>query len=234
MNRIGVIVTTKEEILRICDHTVLRTDAPFSEIAENCRLAIRFNCASMCLAPAHVYEAKKFCGGKLKICTVIGFPNGYNDTATKVFEARHMIEEGADEIDAVINIGWANSGMYAAIEDELMQLRRAAEGTILKIIVETCKLSEPTLREICRVVSNSGADFIKTSTGFAERGATVRDVEIMREECAPETKIKAAGGISSFEDAELLVKAGADRLGTSRLVKLMLNEAKDTKNSLTY
>ncbi len=214
---------TKEDILRMCDHTVLRTDAPFSEIAENCRLAMKYNCASMCLAPAHVYEAKKLCGDRLKICTVVGFPNGYNDTATKVFEAKHLIEEGADEIDVVINIGWAVNGMYGAIEDELRQIRKATEGYILKVIVETCKLPESVLREVCKVVSRSGADFIKTSTGFAERGATVRDVEIMRAECSPETKIKAAGGISSFEDAEAMIKAGANRLGTSRLVKLMLD-----------
>lgn len=224
---------TKQEILRMCDHTVLRTDAPFSEISENCALAIKYNCASMCLAPGHVYEAKKLCGEKLKICTVVGFPNGYNDTATKVFEAKHLIEEGADEIDVVINIGWAVNGLYKAVLEELLQIRKATEGSILKVIVETCKLPEPVLREICRVVSASGADFIKTSTGFAERGATVRDVEIMREECAPETKIKAAGGISSFEDAEKMIAAGADRLGTSRLVKLMENE-KDAKNCLTY
>jgi len=213
---------TKDEILRRCDHTVLRPEAGFKEIAENCELAIKFNCASMCLAPSHVYEAKKLCGDRLKICTVVGFPNGYNDTATKVFEAAHLIEEGADEIDAVINLGWACSGMYAAVEDELKQLRKATEGYILKIIVETCRLPEPVFREICRVVSLSGADFIKTSTGFAERGATLEDVLTMRRECAPETKIKAAGGISSFEDAEKLISAGADRLGTSRLVKLML------------
>lgn len=224
---------TKEDILRMCDHTVLRTDAPFSEIAENCRLAMKYNCASMCLAPAHVYEAKKLCGDRLKICTVVGFPNGYNDTATKVFEAKHLIEEGADEIDVVINIGWAVNGMYGAIEDELRQIRKATEGYILKVIVETCKLPESVLREVCKVVSRSGADFIKTSTGFAERGATVRDVEIMRAECSPETKIKAAGGISSFEDAEAMIKAGANRLGTSRLVKLMLDGI-NQKNSLTY
>jgi len=215
---------TKEEILRICDHTVLRTDAGFGEIAQNCKLAMQYQCASMCLAPSHVYEAKKLCGDKLKICTVVGFPNGYNDTATKAFEAKHLIEEGADEIDVVINIGWAVSGLYAAVAEELAQLRKATEGSILKVIVEACKLPEPVLREVCRVVSRSGADFIKTSTGFAERGATVRDIEIMREECTPETKIKAAGGISSFEDAEKLIAAGADRLGTSRLVKLMLEK----------
>ena len=215
---------TKQEILKMCDHTVLRTDAPFSEIADNCALAIKYNCASMCLAPAHVYEAKKLCGDKLKICTVVGFPNGYNDTATKVFEAKHLIEEGADEIDAVINVGWAVSGLYEAVLEELLQLRKATEGSILKVIVETCRLPEPVLREICKLVSASGANFIKTSTGFAERGATVRDIEIMREMCAPETKIKAAGGISRFEDAVKMITAGADRLGTSRLVKLMLEE----------
>ena len=225
---------TKEDILRKCDHTVLRTDAGFEEISENLKLAMKYNCASMCLAPSHVYEAKKFCGDKLKICTVVGFPNGYNDTATKVFEAKHLIEEGADEIDVVINLGWALSGQYAAVEDELKQLRAATEGYVLKVIIETCKLSEPVFREICKVVSRSGADYIKTSTGFAERGATVRDVEIMREECSPETKIKAAGGISSFEDAEKMIAAGADRLGTSRLIKLMIEGEKDTKNSLTY
>ena len=225
---------TKEEILKMCDHTVLRTDADFNEIAENLSLAMKYNCASMCLAPSHVYEAKKLCGDKLKICTVVGFPNGYNDTATKVFEAKHLIEEGADEIDVVINLGWAVSGQYAAVEDELKQLRAATAGHILKVIVETSKLSEELLRNICKVVSRSGADFIKTSTGFAERGATVRDIEIMREECASETKIKAAGGISSFEDAEAMIAAGADRLGTSRLVKLMLEGSKEEKNSLTY
>lgn len=224
---------TKAEILKMCDHTVLRTDAPFSEIEENCRLAMKYNCASMCIAPTHVYEAKKLCGDKLKICTVIGFPNGYNDTATKVFEAKHLIEEGADEVDVVINIGWAVDGKHKALLDELKQLRRATEGAVLKVIVETCKLPEPVLREVCRLVSQSGADFIKTSTGFAERGATVRDVEIMREECSPETKIKAAGGISSFEDAEKMIAAGADRLGTSRLVKLSENE-KESTNGLTY
>ncbi len=216
----------KEDILKMCDHTVLRTDADFNEIAENLRLAMKYNCASMCLAPSHVYEAKKLCGDKLKICTVVGFPNGYNDTATKVFESKHLIEEGADEIDVVINLGWAVNGQYDAVEEELVQIRKATEGSTLKVIVETCKLPEPVFREICKVVSRSGADYIKTSTGFAERGASVRDVEIMREECAPETKIKAAGGISSFEDAEAMIAAGADRLGTSRLIKLMLEARK--------
>lgn len=224
----------KEDILRMCDHTVLRTDADFEEIAENLRLAMKYNCASMCLAPSHVYEAKKLCGDKLKICTVVGFPNGYNDTATKVFEAKHLIEEGADEIDVVINLGWAVNGQYSAVEDELVQIRKATEGFVLKVIVETCKLPEPVFREICKVVSRSGADYIKTSTGFAERGASVRDVEIMREECAIETKIKAAGGISSFEDAEAMIAAGANRLGTSRLIKLMEDSDNNSKNSLTY
>lgn len=212
---------TEQEILKICDHTVLRTDAGFEEIAENLRLAMKYNCASMCLAPAFVFEAKHLVGNGLKICTVVGFPNGYNDSATKVYETSRLIEEGADEIDAVINIGDAMSGNYAAIERELLAIRKAADDKILKIIVETCSLSEPVLREICHIVSATGADFIKTSTGFGKYGARVEDVRIMREECDPKTKIKAAGGISNFADAQAMVDAGADRLGTSRLVKLM-------------
>ena len=213
----------REEILKLCDHTVLRTDAPFSEIAANLELAMKYSCASMCLAPTHVYDAKQYVGDRLKICTVVGFPNGYNDTETKVFEAKRMIEQGADEIDVVINIGWAVNGRLELVEKELAAIRGATEGKLLKVIVETCKLPEETFRAVCRLVSRSGADFIKTSTGVAERGATVRDVEIMREECAPETQIKAAGGISCFEDAEAMIRAGAARLGTSRLVKLMEN-----------
>ncbi len=218
---------TRSEILKYCDHTVLRTDAPFPEIKENCELAIQYGCASMCLAPCHVFEAKKLVGDRLKICTVVGFPNGYNDTATKAFEAAHLIEEGADEIDVVINIGAAISGDYELVERELKAVRKATEGKILKVIVESCKLPENVFREVCHIVSQCGADFIKTSTGFAERGATVEDVEFMRRECAPETQIKAAGGISNFEDAEAMIKAGATRLGTSRLVKLMLKEKGD-------
>lgn len=212
---------TEQEILKICDHTVLRPDAGFDEIAENCRLAVKYGCASMCLAPSFVFDAKHLVGDSLKICTVIGFPNGYNDTATKVYEASRMIEEGADEIDAVINIGDACAENYAAVERELLALRKAAKDRILKIIVETCCLPEPILRNICHIVSASGADFIKTSTGFGKYGARVEEVRIMREECDPKTRIKAAGGISSFDDARALIEAGADRLGTSRLVKLM-------------
>lgn len=213
---------SKEEILRMCDHTLLRVDAPYCEIRENLDLAMKFGCASMCLAPAFVRMAKDYAGSRLPICTVIGFPNGYNDTETKVFEARRMIEQGADEIDAVINIGHAVEKKYDLVEQELKQLRSATSGKILKVIIETCKLPEDVFVELCGLVSRSGADFIKTSTGFAERGATVRDIEIMRENCSPETKIKAAGGIASFEDAEAMINAGASRLGTSRLVKLML------------
>lgn len=214
---------TKQEILRLCDHTVLRPDAGFDEIAENCRLAVKYECASMCVAPAFVFDAKHFVKDRIKICTVIGFPNGYNDTATKVYETSRMIEEGADEIDAVINIGDACSENYSALERELSALRDAAGDRILKIIVETCYLTTPILRNVCHVVSACGADYIKTSTGFGKCGARVEDVRIMRLECAPEVKIKAAGGIVGFEDAEALISAGADRLGTSRLVKLMEN-----------
>jgi deoxyribose-phosphate aldolase len=212
---------TDEEILRICDHTVLRQDANFSEIAVNCELAIKYNCASICLAPCFVSGAKSFLGDRLKICTVIGFPNGYNDTATKVFEASRMIELGADEIDAVINLGDACAKEYMAVKKELEALRKATQGKVLKIIVETCFLPADVFREICHVVSDSGADYIKTSTGFGKYGARVEDVVIMRSECDPKTKIKAAGGISNFEDARAMIEAGADRLGTSRLIKIM-------------
>ncbi len=211
----------KTEILKICDHTVLRTDAAFDEVAENCRLAIEYDCASICLAPAHVHEAKRLFGKRIKICTVVGFPNGYNDTATKIFEARRLIEEGADEIDAVINIADACAGNYSAVEAELAALRTVTKDHILKIIVECSALPEKTLIDLCKLVSTSGADFIKTSTGFGEYGARVEDVALMRRECAPETKIKAAGGIATFEDAQHLIDAGADRLGASKLVSLM-------------
>lgn len=212
---------TNDEILRICDHTVLRQDANFEEIAENCELAIKYHCASMCLAPSFVSGAKKLVCDRLKICTVIGFPNGYNDTDTKVYESKRMIDLGADEIDAVINLGDACAKDYSAVSRELEALRKATEGKILKIIVETCFLPEDVLKEICHVVSGSGADFIKTSTGFGKYGARVEDVAVMRAECDSTTKIKAAGGISSFEDARAMIKAGADRLGTSRLIKIM-------------
>ncbi|MEG1316802.1 MAG: deoxyribose-phosphate aldolase, partial [Oscillospiraceae bacterium] len=184
-------------------------------------LAIKYNCATFCIAPCHVAAVKKLCGNKLKICTVIGFPNGYNDTATKAFEASHMIDCGADEIDVVINLAWACAENYEAVENELKQLRRATDGKILKVIVEACRLPEHVLRKLCPIVSSVGADFIKTSTGFGEYGAREQDVRLMRELCAPKTKIKAAGGINSFEDAQKMIDAGADRIGTSRLVKLM-------------
>ncbi len=206
----------------LCDHTVLRPEAEITEIEDNCRLAQHFNCASMCMAPCFVAPMRQLFGDELRITTVVGFPNGYSDTATKAFEALRLINEGADEIDAVINIGWCRAGNYKDVADELRRLRRQTQDHILKIIVETSKLPIPVLREVCRIVSDSGADFIKTSTGFAERGATVDDVRIMREECDPEVKIKAAGGIRTFEDAQALIDAGADRLGTSRLVNLML------------
>ena len=213
---------TKEQILSLCDHTVLRPEAETAEIIDNCRLAQHFGCASMCMAPSFVAPMREMFGPELRITTVVGFPNGYTDTATKAFEALHLINEGADEIDAVMNIGWAREGNYKDLADELRRLRRQTQDHILKIIVETCKLPIPVLREVCRIVSDSGADFIKTSTGFAERGASVDDIRIMREECDPSVKIKAAGGIRTFEDAEALINAGADRLGTSRLVNLML------------
>ena len=212
---------TKEQILSLCDHTVLRPEAESCEIIDNCRLAQHFGCASMCMAPSFVAPMRQMFGDSLRITTVVGFPNGYTDTATKAFEALHLINEGADEIDAVMNIGWAREGNYKDLADELRRLRRQTQDHILKIIVETCKLPIPVLREVCRIVSDSGADFIKTSTGFSTGGATFHDIELFAKHVAGRCKIKAAGGISTVEDIEKFLDLGADRLGTSRAVKLL-------------
>ena len=211
----------KAEILNICDHTVLRSNAAFREIAENCRLAMKYNCASICVAPTHVFSAKSFCKDKLKICSVVGFPYGYSNTATKIFEAKHLIEEGADELDMVINLCDVAARDYKAVERELLALRKITSGTVLKVIVECCDLPDGALPDICKLVSNAGIDFIKTSTGFSKYGARIEDVETMRRYCSKETKVKAAGGISTFEQAQALIDAGAERLGTSRLIALM-------------
>ena len=211
----------KAEILKICDHTVLRSNAAFQEIAESCRLAMKYNCASICIPPTHVFSAKSLCKDKLKICSVVGFPYGYSDTATKVFEAKHLIEEGADELDMVINLCDIAARDYKAVERELLALRKITSGTVLKVIVECCDLPDGALPDICKLVSNAGIDFIKTSTGFSKYGARIEDVETMRRYCFKETKVKAAGGISTFEQAQEFINAGAERLGTSRLIALM-------------
>ncbi len=214
-----------KEILAICDHTLLAQGATEAEIKAVCDDGIRFGTASVCIPPSHVKMAKEYVGEKLAICTVIGFPNGYMTTAAKVFETADAVKNGADEIDMVINVGLVKDGRYADVLDEIKQIRKACEGKILKVIIETCLLTEEEKVEMTKVVSASGADFIKTSTGFAGGGATVMDIELFAKHRAPHLKIKAAGGISSLADAEAMMKAGAERLGTSRIVKIAKQEA---------
>ena len=187
---------------------------------------MRYETASVCIPPSYVEQAKNYVGDRLKICTVIGFPNGYNTTAVKEFETKDALEKGADEIDMVINLGWVKDGRFDLVEKEIRTLKDACGGNVLKVIIETCLLTEEEKVKMCEVVTNSGADFIKTSTGFSTSGATFADVALFKEHVGPQVKIKAAGGISSFADAEKFVELGADRLGTSRLVKIMKQNEK--------
>ncbi|MBR2324982.1 MAG: deoxyribose-phosphate aldolase [Clostridia bacterium] len=214
-----------KEILAICDHTLLSQSATEAEIKAVCDDGIRFGTASVCIPPSFVKMAKEYVGDRLKICTVIGFPNGYMTTASKVFETADAVKNGADEIDMVINVGWVKDGRYDAVLEEIRAVRAACEGKILKVIIETCLLTEEEKIEMTKVVSASGADFIKTSTGFAGGGATVADIELFAAHRAKHLKIKAAGGISSLEDAEAMMKAGAERLGTSRIVRIAKNQS---------
>ncbi len=213
-----------KEILTHVDHTLLKQESTLEQIKAICDDGIKFNTASVCIPPSYVKECADYCGDKLKICTVIGFPNGYNTTAVKVFETRDAIENGADEIDMVINIGELKARNFAYLLDEITRVKAACDGKILKVIIETCLLSDTEKTEMCRVVSLAGADYIKTSTGFSTAGATKSDVKLMREHCDPKVKVKAAGGISSLEDAQDFLDLGADRLGTSRVVKAVKNE----------
>ena len=214
-----------KNILAICDHTLLSQTATEAQIKALCDDGMRFQTASVCIPPAHVKMAKEYVQDRLAICTVIGFPNGYMTTAAKVFETEDAVKNGADEIDMVINIGWVKDGRYEEILDEIRRIRAACEGKILKVIIETCLLTEEEKIEMTRVVSASGADFIKTSTGFSTAGATVEDIALFAAHRAPHLKIKAAGGISSLADAEALILAGAERLGTSRIVRIAKNES---------
>ena len=208
------------EILSRCDHTLLRTDCTAAEIRELCDDAIRYNCASVCIPPAHVAGAKRYVGDRMKICTVIGFPNGYSTPVVKAFEANDAVLNGADEIDMVINLCMVKDGCWDKIADEIDRVRRACAGKVLKVIIECCLLTEAEMIRLCKIVSDSGADYIKTSTGFSKGGATFDDVALLRANCAPNVKVKAAGGISTLEDAERFIELGAERLGTSRIVKI--------------
>ena len=212
----------KEEILKKVDHTNLNQTATWDDIKKICDEAIKYNVASACIPPCYVEQAKRYVGDKLKICTVIGFPNGYNATDVKVYETKKAIKDGADEIDMVINIGYLKDKKYDYIENEIKEIKKACENHILKVIIETCLLTEEEKIRMCRIVKESGADFIKTSTGFSSMGATFEDIKLFKENLiGSNVKIKAAGGIKSFEDAQEFVNLGADRLGTSRLIKLI-------------
>ena len=210
-----------KELLAYCDHTLLRVDCTEAEIRKLCDQAIKYGCASVCIPPCHVPGAKRYVGDKMKICTVIGFPNGYMSTAAKAFEAADAVANGADEIDMVINIGFLKDKRYDDIEQEIRKIHEACSGKTLKVIIETCLLTDDEKIKMCEIVTNADAEFIKTSTGFFTAGATFSDVELMRQYVGTNVKVKAAGGISSFADAEKFIELGADRLGTSRLVKIM-------------
>ncbi len=212
-----------KEILSRCDHTLLSQTATAEEIKSLCDDGLKYGTASVCIPPCYVKLAKEYTKGKLPICTVIGFPNGYSATSVKLFEAMTALADGADEIDMVINIGMVKEKNYDAVLDEIKELKAAASDKILKVIIETCLLSDEEKIKMCEVVSESGADFIKTSTGFSTSGATLADVMLMKKNIKPHLKIKAAGGISTLLDAENFIKAGAERLGTSRIVKIIKN-----------
>ncbi len=217
---------TQKDILAKVDHTLLAQTATWEEIRQICNDGMRYETASVCIPPSYVEQAKNYVGDRLKICTVIGFPNGYNTTAVKEFETKDALKKGADEIDMVINLGWVKDGRFDLVEKEIHTLKDVCGGNVLKVIIETCLLTEEEKVKMCEVVTNSGADFIKTSTGFSTSGATFADVALFKEHVGPQVKIKAAGGISSFADAEKFVELGADRLGTSRLVKIMKQNEK--------
>lgn len=213
----------KKDVLIKVDHTLLTQTATWAEIKEILDDAMKYGTASACIPAAYVKQAAEYVEGKLPICTVIGFPNGYSTTAVKVFETKDAIANGASEIDMVINIGFLKDKRYREVEEEIRQIHEACQGKILKVIIETCLLTEEEKIKMCEIVTNAGAEYIKTSTGFSTSGATFADVELMKKHIGPEVKVKAAGGISSFNDAEEFIRLGADRLGTSRLVKIMKN-----------
>lgn len=212
-----------KEILSRVDHTLLSQTATFDDIKTICDDAIKYGVASVCIPPVYVKRAKEYVGDEMSICTVIGFPNGYNTTEVKVFEAIDAIKNGADEIDMVINLGWVKDEKFDMILDEIKRIKAACGKRILKVIVETCLLSEEEKIKMCEIVTEAGADFIKTSTGFSKNGATFADVRLFAANVGENVKIKAAGGISSILDAEKFISLGASRLGTSRIVKLVKN-----------
>ena len=211
----------KKEILKKVDHTLLAQTATWEEIKAILDAGMQYGTASACIPASYVKRAADYVQGKLPICTVIGFPNGYSTTAVKVFETKDAVANGAAEIDMVINIGMVKDGLYDEVEEEIRKVHEACDGKILKVIIETCLLTDEEKIKMCEIVTRAGADYIKTSTGFANGGATFDDIGLFARHVGPEVKIKAAGGISSMEDAEKFLSLGADRLGTSRIVKLV-------------
>lgn len=210
-----------KEITSKVDHTLLQQQATWKEIKEICDDAVTYQTASICIPASYVKQAADYLQGKIPVCTVIGFPNGYSTTAVKVFETEDAVRNGASEIDMVINIGWVKDGLYDKVLDEIKQVKKACNGKLLKVIIETCLLTEEEKIKMCEVVTESGAEYIKTSTGFSTAGATFEDIELFSKHIGPNVKMKAAGGISSIADAEKFVELGASRLGTSRIVKIL-------------
>ena len=209
------------EILAHVDHTLLSQTATWDEIRQICDDGMKYHTASVCIPASYVKQAAEYVKGRISVCTVIGFPNGYSTTDTKVFETKDAVANGADEIDMVINIGWLKDGKDELVKKEIRALKKACGEHVLKVIIETCLLNDEEKIRMCRIVTEAGADYIKTSTGFSQAGATFGDIELFAAHVGPDVKIKAAGGIASLEDAERFLKLGADRLGTSRIVKIV-------------
>lgn len=224
----------KTNIFQAVDHTLLLQESTWEEIRQICDDAVKYQTASVCIPPSYVARAKEYLGDRMAVCTVIGFPNGYNTTAVKVFETEDAIKNGADEIDMVINIGDLKDKRYEAITEEIRAIKAACGDHILKVIIETCLLTEEEKIKMCQIVTEAGADYIKTSTGFSKAGATFADIELFSKHIGPDVKMKAAGGISSFDDAERFLGLGASRLGTSRIVKLAKAEEAGNGEGTTH
>lgn len=220
-----------KHILSMVDHTLLKQESTWEQIREICDDGMKYGTASVCIPPSFVKQAKEYVGDRLAICTVIGFPNGYNTTAVKCFETEDAVRNGADEIDMVINIGWVKDQQWEALLDEIKAIKKSCNGKLLKVIIETCLLTEEEKVKMCEIVSASGAEYIKTSTGFSTSGATREDIALFAANVRPGLKMKAAGGISSLKDAEDFIELGAERLGTSRIVKIVKdNDVNDGEN----
>lgn len=213
-----------KEILGSVDHTLLSQTAKWDEIAQICDDAMEYDTASVCIPPSYVKRVKEYVKDKMAVCTVIGFPNGYQTTAVKCYETQDALDNGADEIDMVINIGWVKDKKYDLVEEEIRELKKICGSKVLKVIVETCLLTEEEKIKLCQIVTGAGADYIKTSTGFSKAGATFEDVSLFREHVGENVQIKAAGGISTLDDARTFLEIGADRLGTSRIIRLVQDE----------